>query len=324
MSKNKFFTGIKIFFNNFFQAKIVGKNIFKHGKFGEKIFLEKVKFFINILIFALFILILWNPSFGISEQDKKNISYEIVFGLDNSLSMLSLDGKEKGRFDRAKDKILEIVNGINGEFGLLKFAGNSYVSIPFTFDKNSFSIILKKIDIEKGARKGTDFASIKENLNKIFNLKKDKDKILILLSDGENLEGDFVDLEFFKKNKIHVLTIGFGNENGSKIFLGKNKNGESIFKKYDGEEVLSKLNKKFLENLSKDTGGKYFSEYDNFEKIFTFIQKNFEKKIILEKEIQEKKYFQLFAFLAFLLIIIEIYLERIFKILKKNKKNIFK
>jgi len=321
----------KIFgkFENFFRPKIVSEKIFFDKKnsekkiiWDEKIFLEKLKIFIKILIFFLFILLLWNPSFWISEADKKNISYKIVFWIDNSLSMLAEDWAEKNRFQRAKDKIAEIVNSTNWEFWLLDFSWESFISIPFTSDKNSFLTILKKTEINKSWNSSTNFNSIKKNLSRIFDLQKNKNKILILLSDWENQEEFFSDEKFFKENKIYILTIWFWKKDWSKIFLWE-KDWEKIFKKYDWKEVLSKLDENFLEDISEKTWWKYFFESENSEKILNFIKKNFEKKIILEKQIEEKKYFQFFAFLIFILIILEIYLYEIF-IFKKDKKTIFK
>ena len=108
----------------FFQPKIISEKIFQDW---EKIFLEKIKFFIKILIFFFFILIFLNPSFWISEQDKKNISYEIVFWIDNSLSMFAKDWEEKNRFERAKGKISDILNVTNWEFWLLEFSWESFI-----------------------------------------------------------------------------------------------------------------------------------------------------------------------------------------------------
>jgi len=343
----KIFIKIKNFFGKknkidiFFKLKIISKKIFVENNWKEVIFFEKVKIFIKIIIFLLFILLLINPSFWISEQDKKNISYEIVFWIDNSLSMLAVDWKidlknywknsfeknweNKNRLDRAKDKILEIINWINWNFWLLEFSWNSFISIPLTSDKNSFWIILKKIDVKNNSKNWTNFYWIIDNLWKIFNLKGWKEKILILLSDWENQSDNFIDLDFFKKNKIHVIAIWFWDKNWSKIILWKNnkknnkKNNEKIFKliykQYEWKDVLSKLNEDFLKKIADKTWWKYFNEKDGFQEIINFIQNKFEKKIILEKEIKEKKYFQFFAFLIILFIILEIFL---YKILKKN------
>jgi len=289
-------------------------------------------------------LLLINPSFWISKEDKKNISYEIVFWIDNSLSMLAKDWEEKNRFNRWKDLISWILNSINWNFWLIEFSWESFISIPLTSDKNSFLTILKKTEINKKwnfSKSWTNFNSIKKNISKIFDLKKNKEKILILISDWENLSNDFsedfwknnLDFPFFNKNKIHILTVWFWSLKldknwdliWSKIELWEDKNWKKIFKTYENEEVFSKINENFLTNISKKTWWKYFYEkkvWDNWEKIINFIKNNFEKKIILEKEIKEKKYFQFFAFLIFLLFLIDIFLNKniIKKILKYNKK----
>lgn len=305
-------------FKNFFKPKIISEKIFLDW---EKIFIEKIRFFIKIIILFLFVLLILNPSFWISEQDKKNISYEIVFWIDNSLSMLAKDWEEENRFQRAKNKISEIINSINWEFWLLEFSWESFISIPFTTDKTTFFTILEKTEINQNWKSWTNFKSIKKNISRIFNLKEDKDKILILLSDWENqVEWNFEDL---KKNKIYIVTIWFWDENWSKISLWKDEFWNEIFKKYNWEEVFSKLDEEFLEKISEKTWWKYFFEKENNSEILEFIRKNFEKKIILEKEIEEKKYFQFFAFLIFILIIVEIFLNNFFilsLLLKRNRK----
>lgn len=311
-------------FKNFFKPKIISEKIFfdkknfeKKINWNEKIFLEKLKFFIKILIFFLFILLFWNPSFWISEEDKKNISYEVVFWIDNSLSMLAEDWQEKNRFERAKNKISDILNITSWEFWFLEFSWESFISIPFTSDKNSFLTILKKTEINKSWNSSTDFNSIKKNLSRIFDLEKWKDKILVLLSDWENQENYFDDFDYFKKNRIHILTIWFWDKKWSRIFLWEKK-WEKIYKKYEWKEVLTKLDEKFLEKISEKTWWKYFFESENSEKILKFFKNNFEKKIISEKNIEEKKYFQFFAFLIFIIIILEIYLCEFFILLKNT------
>ena len=87
-----------------------------------------------------------------------------------------------------------------------------------------------------------------------------KDKVVVLISDGEDLEGEITEgVDALKEGNVKVLAVGIGSETGEPIPL-LNKRNELVGYKKDetGATVMTRLDRAGLERIAEATGGQFF------------------------------------------------------------------
>jgi len=274
-----------------------------------------------LFLFSLIFLILAiaRPQFGAKLQEIKRKGIEIIIALDVSNSMLAEDIKPN-RLEKAKQAISKLVERlVNDRIGLIVFGGEAYTQIPITNDYASAKMFLSSISPGIVPVQGTAIgAAIKLAMNS-FTREKDMNRVIIILTDGENHEDDPVAMAAIAKEKgIKVYTIGVGLPKGAPIPLPSSSGQRNFLKDKNGQVVVSKLDEKMLEEIAASGGGKYIRANNTrlgLNVLFDDISK------IQKKEINAKIYseyndvFQYPLALALLFILIE------FSILdRKNRK----
>ncbi|PJF39059.1 MAG: hypothetical protein CUN54_09530, partial [Phototrophicales bacterium] len=85
------------------------------------------------------------------------------------------------------------------------------------------------------------------------------DRFIILLSDGENFEGEpMLAAEKAAEQGIVIHALGYGEPLGAPIPVVDESSNETTFKIDEtGELVLSRLNEEILEEIANATGGLY-------------------------------------------------------------------
>jgi Ca-activated chloride channel family protein len=212
----------------------------------------------GLWLLALFccFLALARPQYGFKWVEVKRKGIDILFALDTSKSMLTEDIRPN-RLERAKLAIIDFVNQLEGDrVGLLPFAGSAFLMCPLTIDYNAFEDSLTTINTDSIPRGGTDLAraialaesSLLDNANH---------KILILLTDGENLEGDALAAATrAAEHGMTIFTVGVGTAEGELIPLSAGAPG-SFVKDESGKFITSKLDATALTAIAKAAGGLY-------------------------------------------------------------------
>jgi Ca-activated chloride channel family protein len=248
---------------------------------------------------------------------------EVVIALDVSNSMLASDF-EPNRLERAKMAISRLVDGLkNDRIGLIVFAGDAYVQLPVTTDYVSAKVFLNTISTATVSRQGTDMEKAINLAIRSFSIQSEKSRALIIITDGENHEGNPVEAATLAKSQgISIHTIGIGQTSGVPIKL---KSGD-IFKDRDGNIVVTKLDEAILQQIAAAGGGTYTHATPadlGLSKLMQNIQ-DMEKQDL--SSLQFKEYDELFMyplFAAFLLLLLEAFIfERKNKIF--NNLDIFK
>jgi Ca-activated chloride channel family protein len=215
------------------------------------------KIFRIIACFFL-ILALTGPGWGYRWQEVKTKGLEIVFALDTSKSMLATDIKPN-RLERAKLALKDFLTRIVGnKVGLVAFSGSSFVQCPLTVDYNAFSESLDALNVYTIPRGGTDIGSAIATTRKAFEASGSGSKILVLITDGENHEGNPVAAaKEAAKEGITVYTVGIGSPEGELVVVqDKNGNG-SYLKDKNGNVVKSTLNEAVLREVAQAGSGAY-------------------------------------------------------------------
>jgi len=207
---------------------------------------------------ALLFIALARPQAGFQWQEFKRRGIEILFAIDTSKSMLTPDVKPN-RLTRAKLAIDDFVSHLNGDgVGLVAFAGNAFLQCPITLDYDAFNESLDAIDTDTIPRGGTDISSAIREAQAALQNRGDQDKILILLTDGEDLEGSAVDTaKDAAKSGMKIYTVGVGTTNGDLIPLPPGDAGGDFVKDDSGQFVKSHLDETTLKAIAAATGGLY-------------------------------------------------------------------
>ena len=206
---------------------------------------------------ACLFLALARPQAGFRWEDVKRRGIEVVFAVDTSRSMLTPDVKPD-RLTRAKLAVDDFVSHLNGDgVGLIAFAGNAFLQCPITLDYDAFHESLEALDTTIIPRGGTDIASALGEAQAALQNRPGKDKVLILLTDGEDLAGNaLTTAKAAVKDGLKIYTVGVGTANGDLIPIPAEQGGGFV-KDEAGQFVKSHLDETGLKSIAEATGGLY-------------------------------------------------------------------
>src|SRR5215510_12827382 len=198
------------------------------------------------------------PQAGFEIQETHRKGLELLFAVDTSKSMLAQDVKPD-RLTRAKLAVTDLVTKLNGDgVGLIAFAGSSFLQCPVTLDYDAFRESLDALDVNVIPRGGTDLASAIHEAEAVFKTRTAADKILILITDGEDLGGEAINAaQSAAKNGVKIFTVGVGSTTGELVPLPSENGGTDFAKDENGKPVKSHLDETTLKKIAEATGGMY-------------------------------------------------------------------
>lgn len=273
----------------------------------------KLKLRAGLILVALASLIIAvaNPQSGTTYEKVQRSGVDLIVALDISRSMLSQDVKPS-RLDRARQFISNLTDKLAGDrIGLIVFAGNAYRQIPLTSDYAGSKLLLKNVSPRIAPTQGTAIGKAIRMAIEAFETSGKNSRVLLIISDGENHEGDAIEAtKEAKKEGIAIYTMGVGTIQGGRI--PQIQNGRQIgYMSKDGEVILSKLNEDMLKDIADKAKGDYFrleggSGYVNKfrRELATQEQNKFEDHIFTDYEDN----YQYFLGFALLLLAIELFL----------------
>lgn len=181
-----------------------------------------VKFIFMLIGLLALVFALADPQFGSKVEIVKKKGAEIIIALDVSNSMLAED-LQPNRLERAKQAISKLIDKLeNDRFGLIIFAGDSYMQVPVTTDYAAAKMFLSSINTGIVSKQGTAIGSAIDLAMNSFTPETEMDKALIIITDGENHEDDAIAAaELAKEKGITIHTIGMGSPEGAPIPIEK-------------------------------------------------------------------------------------------------------
>ena len=142
---------------------------------------------------ALLFVALAGPLVGFRWELINRRGNEIIFAIDTSRSMSTPDVKPD-RLTRAKLAIDDFTNELDGDaVGLVAFAGDAFLVCPITLDYGAFHESLSAIDTNTIPARRHQYRQRHSRGPGGAAAPPGSDKILILVTDGEDLEGDASD-----------------------------------------------------------------------------------------------------------------------------------
>jgi len=198
------------------------------------------------------------PQLGYEWREVKRKGIDVLFALDSSRSMLAED-ISPNRLERAKLGMLDFVDRLEGDrVGLLPFAGSAFLLCPLTLDYEAFRHSLEAVDTEIIPRKGTDLASAIREAERIFVESGNNFKILVVITDGEDLQGEaFTAAQDAAEKGMVIHTVGIGSSSGELIPISTRGSSTDYLRDSQGELVRSKLDEAGLRAIAEAAGGIY-------------------------------------------------------------------
>ncbi len=213
---------------------------------------------LGLSAFAL-VLALMRPQWGFHYERTPKVGAQLMIALDVSRSMLAED-VAPNRLERAKAEIQDLLGYLSRDHvGLIAFAGRATVLCPLTPDFGFFRLVLESVGPHSVTRGGTN---LEEPIRKAlagFRGQSDLSRIILMITDGE--DHDSFALEAAKaaaERGIHIITIGVGDEGGSRVLVTDPKTGaRTQLLDGNGQPVVTRLDGDLLRKIALETSGVY-------------------------------------------------------------------
>ena len=293
--------------NNFAKIETI-----HHIHAGYSNFRSSVKYFLFRTAFGLLIIASANPQDGENEKTVESKGIDIMIALDISRSMMAEDiVNNYSRLDLAKLAIGKLMNELRGDHvGIVVFAGEAYKQLPLTPDYHVAKLFLKSIGTDMISSQGTDIGNAIDLCMSSFDLEKNTNKAILIMSDGEDHEEMAVNAANDASNQnVVICTIGMGTDKGVPIPVYKR--GKKIGNKKDKENstVLTKLNEENLIQIAQAGNGTYTRAQGlnlNLRKIVDRLNAIERTTLKKEKYSTYDDQFQWFLIPAFILLFLEL------------------
>lgn len=274
---------------------------------------SKIKFTLILIVLSLLIIAFSNPQVGTKMQEVKQTGIDVFILLDVSRSMAAEDIKPN-RLEKAKYQISNLIQKLRGDrIGLIVFSGDAYIQFPLTTDYSAANLFLSAVDFNSVPQPGTAIASAINLALQSFDSAA-TDKAIILITDGEDHEGDIdAAVEEAKEKEIKVYTIGLGSPDGLPIPVYDNSGRQVGFKQdNNGQTVLTKLNESILKEIASNGNGKYYrgNNYEDYlDKIYNDLSSLEKAEFGVKKVTDYEDRFYYFLIPAIILLILELFIS---------------
>lgn len=297
------------------QKKFADAPLLKRLSPDTSTFKPVLKLVTLLLAFTCLALALVNPKIGTKLETVKREGVDIVFAVDVSKSMLAED-ITPNRLEKAKRLISEILDQLAGDrIGIIAYAGEAYPQLPITTDYAAAKMFLQGMNTDMLSSQGTAIGDAINMASGYFNDEEQTNKILVIVSDGEdhekNIEGP---IEELTQKGIRIVTIGVGTPKGGPIPIKRSGITETFKKDRQGEVVITQLDETTLKDIAGESNGAYING-QNTSEVVSFMKDylgKLDKKEYETKQFADyKSQFQWFLGAAILFLILDLlFLER--------------
>ena len=275
-------------------------------KIDPKKQLWKRRFRVYSLIFL--VIAAAGPLIGTRVKPVERKGVDLIFAVDVSISMNAEDVKPT-RLEKAKFEISQVIQNLKGDrVGIIVFAGSAHYFLPLTGDYEAARLFLDAIETKMIKTQGTALSAALKTSISAFPEESEKYKVLVLVTDGEDHEGEAIAItERASKTGIVINTIGVGSVTGSLIPIEQNGQVDEYKRDKKGQLITTVLNETILKDIA-DAGNGIFIRIDNQsmsgEKLLDEI-KAMEKKTFSSHEYSEfEDRYQIFAIFSLILAVI--------------------
>lgn len=212
------------------------------------------KLLLTLAALTLMVVALAGPRWGSHYQEVQQKGVDIMVVVDASPSMLVTDVKPS-RLERAKREVQDFLRIVSGDrVGLVAFSGAAFLQCPLTLDYAALEMFLFQLDPGLIPVPGTDLGAAIDKAVAGFDFKTETDKVILLITDGEDNEGRGLEAAEKARNQgVKIYVFGIGEAAGGPV---PEENG-GFARDEQGKMVLSKLDEEGLNKIASSTGGSY-------------------------------------------------------------------
>ncbi|MBX9851925.1 MAG: VWA domain-containing protein [Cytophagaceae bacterium] len=255
-------------FRQKFDIALLNKDIKRWDLIG---LLRFVPYIFMVLFECLILMSLARPQKIQDNVEQVSQGIDIMILMDISESMLLEDFKPN-RLESAKNVARDFIKGrTTDKIGLIVFAGEAYSLAPLTTDYELLHTFIHDIKSDMIHSSGTALGdALGVGINRLRD-SKNKTKVMILLSDGDNTAGSL----------DPVMSAKLAHAYGIKVYsIGIGKDGMAL---YGNNLIETSLNESTLRKIAEAAEGKFFraSNISALKDIFRMIDR-FEKGEIKE------------------------------------------
>ena len=218
-----------------------------------------IKIFLFALVWVLMVLALCRPQWVGKPIPVKNEGREILLVVDISNSMSEEDFQYKNKMYSRLTAVKNVIDNFidkrtSDRIGLVLFGTQAYLQAPLTYDKQSVKEILWNADAGMAGNSTSIGDAVGVALKNLAESEgKPENKVIILLTDGENNDGSLSlpqAIALAKEEGVKIDTIGAGSDS------------ESFFGGLFSIPVNTGLDEESLQALAAETKGNYFRAKD--------------------------------------------------------------
>ena len=218
-----------------------------------------IKIFLLALVWVLMVLALCRPQWVGKPIPVKNEGREILLVVDISNSMSEEDFQYKNKMYSRLTAVKNVIDNFidkrtSDRIGLVLFGTQAYLQAPLTYDKQSVKEILWNADAGMAGNSTSIGDAVGVALKNLAESEgKPENKVIILLTDGENNDGSL----------SLPQAIALAKEEGVKIYtIGAGSDSENFFGGLFSIPVNTGLDEESLQALAEETKGNYFRAKD--------------------------------------------------------------
>jgi len=199
------------------------------------------------------------PRWGLVTETVERRGADVAIVLDTSASMRATD-VTPSRFVLARQAALSLVEKLPGDrLALVGCEGEAQVLVPLTLDSAAVALFLEALEPGIGTLPGTSLAAGLAAAAELMPPGTSAGRQVVVLSDGEDLEGGVDEAIAKAKGEgivVHAVFVG-AEGRGAPVPEVDLSGRPSGFKSEDGAPVLSRPDPALLRRLAAETGGSY-------------------------------------------------------------------
>ncbi len=217
---------------------------------------SQLKMLVMVLIWILLVIAAARPQWLGEPIELPVEGRNLMLAVDVSGSMqetdMVLDGEYQDRLTIVKNIVAQFIEKRVGDrVGLILFGDNAYIQAPLSFDRRTVNTLVDESEIGIAGKKTAIGDAIGLAVKRLREIDSE-DKVLVLLTDGENTAGS-VDPEQAGKIAadagLKIYTIGVGADEAYR---------RSFFGRTQRYNPSAGLDEKTLQQIAAVTGAKYF------------------------------------------------------------------
>lgn len=237
------------------ESRIAGRRIHNAARGSVSL----LKTLLMLLLWLAAVAALCRPQYVGDPVKVHHRGRDIMLVADISNSMSERDFSFQGRYFTRLDAVKSAVSRFaddrpDDRIGLVLFGTRAYLQVPLTYDKQSLKEVLYSVDAGMAGNSTSIGDAVGLALKTLAAEKtKTDDKVIILLTDGENNDGSLSfpqAVKLAEEEKVKIYTVGVGSD--SVPFFG------GLFNVSVGQGI----DEEGLKHLAAVTKGRYFRARD--------------------------------------------------------------